>query len=72
MAKEDLIELEGVIEELLPNATFKVRINEKHTVLATISGKMRQFKIRILAGDRVRVEVSTYDLSRGRVTYREK
>jgi len=72
VAKEDLIELEGVIEELLPNATFKVRINEKHTVLATISGKMRQVKIRILAGDRVRVEVSTYDLSRGRVTYREK
>lgn len=72
MAKEDLIELDGVVEELLPNATFKVKISDKHTVLATISGKMRQHKIRILAGDRVKVEISTYDLTRGRVIYREK
>ena len=72
MAKEELIELAGVVEELLPNATFKVKISEHHTILATISGKMRQHRIRILAGDKVKVEVSTYDLTRGRVTYREK
>ena len=72
MAKEAAIELEGFVEEVLPNATFKVKVNEKHSLLAVISGKMRQNKIQILTGDRVRVEVSPYDLSRGRVIYREK
>lgn len=72
MAKEDLIEVEGVVEELLPNAMFRVKINEHHTIIAVISGKMRQNRIRILTGDRVTCEVSAYDLTRGRVTYRSK
>ena len=70
--KEDLIELDGVVEEILPNATFKVKINEHHTIFAMISGKMRKNKIRILLGDRVKVEISTYDLTKGRVIYRDK
>jgi translation initiation factor IF-1 len=72
VAKESLLEVEGIVEDVLPNATFKVRINEHHLVTAVISGKMRQHKIRILMGDHVKVEVSAYDLSRGRVTYRSK
>lgn len=72
MAKEDLIEVEGVVEELLPNAMFRVKVNEEHTIIAVISGKMRQNRIRILTGDRVTCEVSAYDLTRGRVTYRSK
>lgn len=70
--KEDLIELDGIVETVLPNATFKIKINETHCVIAVISGKMRQNKIQILAGDKVKVEVSPYDLSKGRVTFRER
>lgn len=72
MAKQDLIELDGYVEEVLPNAMFRVRINETYRVVAVISGKMRQNKIQILEGDRVKVEVSPYDLSKGRVIFREK
>lgn len=67
-----MIQLEGMVEEVLPNAMFRIRVNEQHTVIAVISGKMRQNKIQILTGDKVRVEVSPYDLSKGRVVYREK
>jgi len=70
--KEDSIELEGIVETILPNATFRIKVTENHRITAVISGKMRQNKIQILTGDRVRVEVSPYDLSRGRVIYREK
>lgn len=71
MSKEDQIVMEGVVEEVLPQAMFRVKINESHMILAHISGKMRQNKIRILAGDRVKVEMSPYDLGKGRVVYRE-
>jgi len=70
--KDDILELEGVGEEVLPNAMFRVRINENYLVTAVISGKMRQHRIQILLGDRVKLEVSTYDLTKGRVTYRSK
>lgn len=72
MAKEDMIELEGVITDVLPSAMFRVELDNGHTVLATIAGKMRRFRIRVLQGDRVKVEVSPYDLSRGRITFRHK
>ncbi len=72
MAKEDIIEMSGEVIEKLPNAMFKVRLDNGHEVLATISGKMRKYYIRILPGDRVTVEISPYDLSRGRISYREK
>ncbi len=73
MAKrEDSIELEGVVVEPLPNAMFRVELDNGHKVLAHISGKMRMHYIRILPGDRVTVELSPYDLSRGRITYRYK
>ncbi len=72
MAKEEAIVLEGTVMEVLPNATFRVELENGHTVLATIAGKMRRFRIRVLAGDRVSVEVSPYDLSRGRITFRHK
>lgn len=72
MAKEEIIELEGVVEEVLPNAMFRVRINENYLLTAMISGKMRQHRIQILQGDKVKVEVSPYDLTKGRVTYRTK
>ncbi len=72
MAKEDLIETEGVINEALPNAMFKVQLENGHMVLAHVSGKMRMHFIRILPGDKVKVELSPYDLSRGRITYRIK
>lgn len=68
--KKDVIELEGVVTEALPNAMFKVKLDSGHDVLAHISGKMRMYYIRILLGDRVRVELSPYDLTRGRITYR--
>ncbi|MFM5952218.1 MAG: translation initiation factor IF-1 [Micrococcales bacterium] len=71
-SKDGVIELEGTIIEALPNAMFRVELTNGHKVLATISGKMRQHYIRILLGDRVLVEVSTYDLSRGRITNRYK
>ncbi|MGB3635147.1 MAG: translation initiation factor IF-1 [Rubrobacteraceae bacterium] len=70
MAKEDVIEVEGTITEALPNTQFKVDLENGHEVLAHISGKMRMHYIRILPGDRVKVELSPYDLSRGRITYR--
>jgi translation initiation factor IF-1 len=72
MAKEDLIEVEGVIKESLPNARFHVELENGHIVLAHISGKMRMHFIRILPGDKVKVQLSPYDLTRGRITYREK
>ncbi len=70
--KEGVIEVEGVVTEALPNAMFRVRLQNEHVVLATISGKMRQHYIRILPEDRVVVELSPYDLSRGRIVYRYK
>jgi len=72
MAKEDILEMAGEVVEKLPNAMFKVRLENGHEILSTISGKMRKYYIRILPGDRVTVEVSPYDLARGRITYREK
>ena len=72
MSKEDLIEVEGVVKEALPNAMFQVELDNGHRVLAHISGKIRMHFIRILPGDRVKVELSPYDLSRGRITYRSK
>ena len=72
MAKEEAIEVEGAVIEPLPNAMFRVKLDNGHIVLAHISGKMRKFYIRILPGDRVTVELSPYDLTRGRITYREK
>jgi len=72
MAKEDLIEVDGVITEALPNAMFKVKLENGHEVTAHISGKIRMHFIRILPGDTVKVELSPYDLSRGRITYRNK
>jgi translation initiation factor IF-1 len=70
--KQESLELEGTISEVLPSAMFRVGLANGHSVLATAAGKMRKFRIRILAGDRVTVEVSPYDLSRGRITFRHK
>ncbi len=70
MAKEELIETEGKIIEALPNAMFKVELENGHVVLAHVSGKMRMNFIRILPGDKVKLELSPYDLSRGRITFR--
>ncbi|MFA5060425.1 MAG: translation initiation factor IF-1 [Candidatus Omnitrophota bacterium] len=72
MAKEDLIEVEGVVKEALPNAMFRVQLDNGHVVLAHISGKIRMHFIRILPGDKVKVELSPYDLTRGRITFRCK
>ncbi|MCB1007342.1 MAG: translation initiation factor IF-1 [Acidobacteria bacterium] len=72
MAKEEAIEVEATVVELLPNAMFRIELENKHQVLAHISGKMRKHFIRILPGDRVLVELSPYDLSRGRIVYRLK
>ena len=72
MVKEAAIEMEGTVMEALPNAMFRVELENKHMVLAHISGKMRKYYIRILGGDKVKVELSPYDLSRGRITYRYK
>ncbi|MDQ7003678.1 MAG: translation initiation factor IF-1 [Ghiorsea sp.] len=72
MAKEDIIEMAGEVAEKLPNAMFKVKLENGHEVLCTISGKMRKYYIRILPGDKVKVDISPYDLSRGRISYREK
>ena len=72
MAKEDLIEFNGVVEELLPNAMFRVKLDNDHTILAQTSGKMRKNRIRVLAGDRVTVEMTPYDLTKGRITFRFK
>ena len=72
MAKEDIIEMAGEVVEKLPNAMFKVKLENGHEVLCTISGKMRKYYIRILPRDKVKVDISPYDLSRGRISYREK
>ena len=72
MGKEEKIEMEGEVTEALPNTMFKVKLDNDHEVLGHISGKMRKNRIRILPGDRVQVELSAYDLSRGRITYRYK
>ncbi len=72
MAKEDAIEVEGTVIETLPNAMFRVELENKHMVLAHVSGKMRKNFIRILPGDKILVELSPYDLSRGRIVYRYK
>ena len=72
MAKEESIEVEGTVVESLPNAMFRVELSNGHKILAHISGKMRMHYIRILPGDKVTVEMSPYDLTRGRITYRAK
>lgn len=72
MAKQDVIELEGTVLDTLPNAMFKVELENGHKILAHVSGKIRMNYIRILPGDKVTVEMSPYDLSRGRITYRYK
>lgn len=72
MSKEDMIELEGTVTEAMPNAMFKVEIPGGHTILAHISGKLRMNFIRILPGDKVTVEMSPYDLTKGRITWRSK
>ena len=72
MAKDDMIELEGVVVEAMPNAMFKVELENKHVVLAHISGKLRMNFIRILPGDKVTMELSPYDLSKGRIIWRDK
>ncbi|SKA74409.1 translation initiation factor IF-1 [Paucidesulfovibrio gracilis DSM 16080] len=70
MAKEEAIEVEGTIQEALPNAMFRVELENGHMILGHISGKMRKHYIRILPGDKVKIELSPYDLTRGRITYR--
>ena len=72
MSKEDVIEVEGVVVEALPNAMFKVKLENDHIILAHVSGKMRMNFIRILPGDKVTMELTPYDLNRGRITYRFK
>jgi translation initiation factor IF-1 len=72
MAKQSTIEQDGVVTEALPNAMFRVKLENGHEILAHISGKMRMNYIRILPGDRIKVEMSPYDLSKGRITYRYK
>ena len=72
MSKQDMLELEGTVIEALPNATFQVELENGHKILAHISGKLRMNYIRILPGDKVKVEVSPYDLTRGRITWRSK
>ncbi len=72
MSKEDVVEVQGTIVETLPNAMFRVELENKHRVLSHISGKMRMHFIKILPGDKVTVELSPYDLTRGRITYRFK
>ena len=72
LSKQDMIELEGTVIEPLPNAMFKVELENGHSILCTISGKIRMNYIRILPGDKVVVEISPYDLQRGRITYRYK
>lgn len=72
MAKEDLIQMSGKVNEVLPGAMFRITLDNDHKILATIGGKLRQHKIQILLGDKVDVELSPYDLSRGRVIYRHR
>tara|TARA_B100000686_G_C16079220_1_gene613097 strand:- start:99 stop:317 length:219 start_codon:yes stop_codon:yes gene_type:complete len=72
MAKEELLEFPGVVSELLPNAMFRVKLENGHDVLAHTAGKMRKHRIRVLAGDKVLVEMTPYDLTKGRITFRYK
>lgn len=72
MSKEDLIEFSGVVIELLPNAMFRVKLENDHVILAHTSGKMRKNRIRVLVGDKVTVEMTPYDLTKGRITFRQK
>jgi translation initiation factor IF-1 len=72
MGKQDVIEIDGIVEETLPSAMFKVKLSNGHEILAHVSGKIRMHYIRILPGDRVTVEISPYDLTRGRITFRHK
>ena len=72
MAKEDVIEVEGIVQEALPNAQFTVLLENNHSILAHISGKLRMNYIRVLPGDKVTVEISPYDLTKGRITWRSK
>ena len=72
MAKEELLEFEGTGTELLPNATFRVKLDNNHEIIAHTAGKMRKNRIRVLAGDRVMVEMTPYDLTKGRINYRFK
>lgn len=72
MSKEDILEVEGVVTDALPNATFEVELQNGHKILAHISGKLRMNYIRIVPGDKVKVEMSPYDLSKGRITWRAK
>ncbi len=72
MAKEELLEFSGVVSEILPNAMFRVKLDNDHEVLCHTAGKMRKYRIRVLVGDRVNVEMTPYDLSKGRITFRFK
>jgi translation initiation factor IF-1 len=72
MAKEDTIEMEGVVNEVMPDTRFRVGLENGHNIIAYMSGKMRKHRIRILAGDRVSIELTPYDLSKGRITFRHK
>ncbi len=72
MAKEEGIKVQGIVEEALPNAMFRVELENGHEVLAHISGKMRKYRIRVMPGDSVTVELSPYDLTRGRITFRPR
>jgi translation initiation factor IF-1 len=72
MAKQDLIEFDGVVNEVLPNTLFRVTLDNGHKMTAYASGKMRKYRIRILAGDRVTIEISPYDLTKGRINFRHK
>ncbi len=72
MAKNDAIEVDGTVVEALPNAMFRVKLENDHEVLAHVSGKMRKFYIRIIPGDKVKIEMSPYDLTRGRITFRAR
>jgi translation initiation factor IF-1 len=72
MAKEEMLEFPGVVKELLPNATFRVELENGHEIIAHTAGKMRKNRIRVLAGDKVQVEMTPYDLTKGRINYRFK
>jgi translation initiation factor IF-1 len=72
MAKDDVIEMEGTVQETLPNTMFRVQLENGHVIIAHISGRMRKHYIRILTGDKVKIEMTPYDLSKGRITYRMK
>lgn len=72
MAKEELMEFSGVVEEVLPNNMFRVKLENDHEIIAHAAGKMKKFRIRVLAGDKVVVEMTPYDLTKGRIIFREK